>query len=229
MRQRAVRLAVLGAAIGAAAVTAAQSSGHHLAAGASADPLAGVELVGFYHAPRRLQAAQRVRAVRPAARPAKREGALEAAPTPTTPTQATQATQTTSTASPSPDSSLRFEWPAQGSITTPFIPSGPLRHDGIDIGNLRSLTVIAAHAGQVIHVGYTTGFEGYGNIVDVEVAPGVETLYAHLSAMDVQIGDEVQEGETIATAGCTGICYGTHLHFEVRENGTPVNPLNFLP
>ena len=73
---------------------------------------------------------------------------------------------------------------------------------------LRSLTVVAAHAGEVIHVGYTAGFEGYGNIVDVEVAPGVETLYAHLSAMNVQVGDQVTEGETIGTAGCTGRCYG---------------------
>ena len=77
-------------------------------------------------------------------------------------------------------------------------------------------------------MGYTPGFEGYGNIIDVEIAPGVETLYAHLSAMNVQIGDRVTEGETIGTAGCTGRCTGTHLHFEVRENGTPVDPMQFL-
>jgi murein DD-endopeptidase MepM/ murein hydrolase activator NlpD len=87
---------------------------------------------------------------------------------------------------------------------------------------------VAAHAGRVIHVGYTSGFEGYGNIVDVEVAPGVETLYAHLSAMAVHVGQTVSAGEVIGTAGCTGRCYGTHLHFEVRSNGTPVDPLPLL-
>lgn len=119
---------------------------------------------------------------------------------------------------------LVFRWPALGSITTPFSS----RHAGIDIGMLRSLGIDAAHAGRVIHVGYTTGFEGYGNIVDVEVAPGVETLYAHLSAMDVHVGEFVHPGERLGTAGCTGYCSGTHLHFEVRVNGTPTNPLHYL-
>lgn len=123
---------------------------------------------------------------------------------------------------------LALVWPAQGEITTPFIPSGPSEHDGIDIGSLRSLTVVAAHGGRVIHVGYTVGFEGYGQIVDVEVAPGIETLYAHLADMAVQVGQVVQAGERIGTAGCTGRCYGTHLHFEVRVNGTPVNPVPLL-
>lgn len=124
---------------------------------------------------------------------------------------------------------LVLVWPAQGEITTPFVPSGgSSRHDGIDIGSLRSLTVVAARGGRVIHVGYTTGFEGYGQIVDVEVAPGIETLYAHLAAMDVRVGQSVRTGETLGTAGCTGKCYGTHLHFEVRVHGTPVNPLPLL-
>lgn len=121
---------------------------------------------------------------------------------------------------------LVFAWPALGTITTPFIPG---QHEGIDIGSLRSLDVTAAHAGRVIHVGYTTGFEGYGQIVDVEIEPGVETLYAHLAAMDVRIGQFVRPGERLGTAGCTGMCTGTHLHFEVRMNGTPVNPLRYLP
>jgi len=124
---------------------------------------------------------------------------------------------------------LVFVWPAQGVITTPFHPAaGPGHHDGIDIGSLRSPTIVAAHSGRVLHVGYTTGFEGYGNIVDVEVAPGVETLYAHLSAMRVHVGQRIEAGEVVGTAGCTGICYGTHLHFEVRRGGAPIDPLAFL-
>ncbi|HET7572026.1 MAG TPA: M23 family metallopeptidase [Gaiellaceae bacterium] len=119
---------------------------------------------------------------------------------------------------------LVFRWPALGAITTRFSS----RHDGIDIGSLRSLSIRAAYPGRVLHVGYTSGFEGYGNIVDVEIAPGVETLYAHLSAEAVHVGQHVRRGQRLGTAGCTGLCYGTHLHFEVREHGIPVNPLRFL-
>lgn len=229
MRHRAVRYAVLAAAIGVAVFSAAQSSGQRLAAGAPADPLENTEHVAFYHAPRRLQAVQRVASVKHAAHRAAKLASTAPAPAAPAPAASTQPAAAAASDEPASGPPLRFEWPAQGTITTPFIPSGPSRHDGLDIGDLRSLTVIAAHGGEVIHVGYTAGFEGYGNIVDVEVAPGVETLYAHLSAMDVQVGDQVQAGETIGTAGCTGLCYGTHLHFEVRENGSPVDPRQFLP
>ncbi|MHB8470335.1 MAG: murein hydrolase activator EnvC family protein [Gaiellaceae bacterium] len=119
---------------------------------------------------------------------------------------------------------LLFRWPAQGAVTNPFSSW----HKGIDIGSLRSLAITAAFGGRVVHVGYTTGFEGYGQIVDVQVRPGVETLYAHLSAERVHVGELIREGEALGTAGCTGICYGTHLHFEVREYGVAVNPLIFL-
>jgi len=124
--------------------------------------------------------------------------------------------------------SLVLAWPAEGTVTQGFKQPPYGNHDGIDIGSLRSLAVTAALSGRVLHVGYTTGFEGYGNIVDVEVGPGVEVLYAHLSAMHVHIGEHVHTGQLLGTAGCTGICYGTHLHFEVRVDGTPVNPLPLL-
>ncbi|MBV8079943.1 MAG: M23 family metallopeptidase [Actinobacteria bacterium] len=121
--------------------------------------------------------------------------------------------------------SLTFTWPAQGTITTPFILHW---HDGIDIGMLRSLTVRAAAAGTVELVGQPTGFEGYGNIVLIRVTSTIETLYAHLSSWSVKPGDTVVAGQPIGIAGCTGICTGTHLHFEVRDSGVPVNPLQFL-
>ena len=97
-------------------------------------------------------------------------------------------------------------------------------HPGIDIGTLRSLTVSAAAPGVVIDAGVPAGFEGYGNVVVVEVEPGIVTLYAHLSATTVHRGDYVTAGEPIATAGCTGWCSGTHLHFELREEGRPRGP-----
>lgn len=118
-----------------------------------------------------------------------------------------------------------FEWPASGVITNPF----SRWHRGIDIGMLRSLTVRAAYSGRVEVVGYATGYEGYGNVVVIDVAPGTETIYAHLSSYRVHPGERIRRGETLGVAGCTGICTGTHLHFEVREHGVAVQPLYFLP
>lgn len=119
---------------------------------------------------------------------------------------------------------LDFSWPAHGTITTPFTPY----HHGLDIGMLRSLDVTAAAPGKVVSVGYTTGFEGYGNIVLVQVTPEIVTLYAHLASYKVHPGEEVRRGELLGIAGCTGYCTGTHLHFEVRENGVAVDPRRFL-
>lgn len=120
---------------------------------------------------------------------------------------------------------LSFVWPAQGVVTTPFYVRG---HDGIDIGMLRTLAVRAAAAGVVELVGQPTGHEGYGNVVTIRVAPGIVTIYAHLSSWSVKPGDKVVVGQPIGVAGCTGYCSGTHLHFEVREGGTPVNPMQYL-
>ncbi|HVH51567.1 MAG TPA: M23 family metallopeptidase [Gaiellaceae bacterium] len=117
-----------------------------------------------------------------------------------------------------------FEWPAAGTITTPFTSY----HHGLDIGMLQSLTVIAAAGGKVESVGYVTGFEGYGNIVVVDVAPHVLTLYAHLSSYSVHPGERVRMGQVLGVAGCTGMCTGTHLHFEMRVNGVAVDPRYFL-
>jgi murein DD-endopeptidase MepM/ murein hydrolase activator NlpD len=119
---------------------------------------------------------------------------------------------------------LDFSWPAEGTITTPFTPY----HHGLDIGMLRSLDVRAAAPGKVVSVGYATGFEGYGNIVLVQVTPEVVTLYAHLSSYKVHPGETVARGELLGIAGCTGYCTGVHLHFEVRQNGVAVDPRKFL-
>ena len=114
-----------------------------------------------------------------------------------------------------------FLWPAQGTITTPFVPGG---HPGIDIGSLRSLMIRAAAAGVVTNVGEPAGFDGYGRIVKVDVGGGYSTLYAHLSRYRVRVGERVEAGEPLGVAGCTGWCTGTHLHFEVRLHGRPVSP-----
>ena len=119
-------------------------------------------------------------------------------------------------------------WPALGTITGPVGDDGGRRHPGIDIGMLRSLTVRAAQPGRVLAVGETTGFEGYGNIVEIALGRGYVALYAHLAAEQVRAGEEVAAGERLGTAGCTGWCSGTHLHFELRHDGEPVNPLRFF-
>jgi murein DD-endopeptidase MepM/ murein hydrolase activator NlpD len=114
-----------------------------------------------------------------------------------------------------------LDWPAQGTITTPYGVDG---HPGIDIGILRSLNVRAAAPGRVLLVGSQTGYEGYGNIVLVEIGGGYSNLYAHLSRWRVRRGQRVEADQRLGTAGCTGWCTGTHLHFELRLHGRPVSP-----
>lgn len=117
-----------------------------------------------------------------------------------------------------------WDWPAQGTITTPFAVGG---HPGIDIGILRSLSIRAAAPGRVRLVGDQVGFEGYGKIVLVDVGGGYQTLYAHLSHIGVHPGQLVEAEDKLGIAGCTGWCTGTHLHFEVRLHGVAVNPMRF--
>jgi len=123
---------------------------------------------------------------------------------------------------------LEFSWPADGTITSPFGRDGARWHPGLDIGILRSLEVIAASPGIVTRAGYQPGYEGYGNLVEVNVGDGYSLLYAHLAAAGVRAGDYVTVGQRIATAGCTGWCTGTHLHFELRHRGVALSPLPFL-
>ena len=79
----------------------------------------------------------------------------------------------------------------------------------------------------MIAVGEQRGYEGYGNVVQVAVGNGYTALYAHLAGWRVRVGDRVEAGQRIGTAGCTGSCSGTHLHFELRLRGQPVDPLRF--
>jgi murein DD-endopeptidase MepM/ murein hydrolase activator NlpD len=118
-------------------------------------------------------------------------------------------------------------WPASGTVTSPFGDDGGRWHPGLDIGILRSLTVRAAQPGRVIAVGPQTGFEGYGNVVEVALGDGYLALYAHLADWRVRAGEQVVAGQRLGNAGCTGSCTGTHLHFELRHRGVAVNPLDY--
>jgi murein DD-endopeptidase MepM/ murein hydrolase activator NlpD len=119
---------------------------------------------------------------------------------------------------------LALQWPADGTITSPFGHDGYRWHPGLDIGILQSLDVRAAAAGVVMQAGYAAGYEGYGNVVLVSLGGGYTALYAHLSQPLVRRGQHVWPGERIGIAGCTGWCTGTHLHFELRDRGIPRDP-----
>ena len=119
-------------------------------------------------------------------------------------------------------------WPAEGTVTDGFGPRWGRMHWGMDIGILRSPEVHAAASGRVVQIGVLAGYEGYGNVVLVELGGGLETLYAHLESSAVRLGQWVAAGERIGTAGCTGYCTGTHLHFEVRRGGVAVDPAPLL-
>ena len=123
---------------------------------------------------------------------------------------------------------LALDWPASGTVTDGYGPRWGRMHLGLDIGILNALEVRAAAAGTVTETGYLTGYEGYGNVVLVDVGDGYSTLYAHLSSPHVARGQWVDAGTTIGTAGCTGSCTGTHLHFELRRDGIPLDPAPFM-
>jgi murein DD-endopeptidase MepM/ murein hydrolase activator NlpD len=120
--------------------------------------------------------------------------------------------------------SIELRWPANGTLTSRFGWDAGRDHSGVDIGILRSLDVTAAEEGVVTRVGMLTGFEGYGVIVEVQLNERYSTLYAHLSRALVAPGDRVAPYQRLGLAGCTGSCTGTHLHFELRDRGRPVDP-----
>ena len=117
-----------------------------------------------------------------------------------------------------------FIWPVSGPITSPFGWRWGRMHEGIDIGAPTGTAIHAAKAGTIIFAGVQSG---YGNIVIIDHGGGVATAYGHMSAIWVG-GGSVSQGQGIGAVGCTGHCTGPHLHFEVRINGAPVNPLNYL-
>jgi murein DD-endopeptidase MepM/ murein hydrolase activator NlpD len=118
--------------------------------------------------------------------------------------------------------------PALGSLTDGFGMRWGRLHAGLDIGILRDLKVTAAAGGIVTATGYLPGYDGYGNVVAVDLGRGQENLYAHLSRVGVHAGQRVEAGQFLGLAGCTGSCTGTHLHFELRVDGTPVDPLPLM-
>jgi murein DD-endopeptidase MepM/ murein hydrolase activator NlpD len=124
-------------------------------------------------------------------------------------------------------------WPVSGELTdgfggrrNPFGGWGSEFHTGQDIATLWGTPVMAAAQGTVIFAGWQNG---YGQIVIIDHGNGLTTRYGHLSGIDVEVGQQLARGEQLGRVGSTGRSTGPHLHYEVRINDEPVNPLQYLP
>lgn len=131
----------------------------------------------------------------------------------------------TASSSPTTSSSSGFVWPVGGSLVSPFGQRWGRLHSGIDIAAPAGTPIVASAAGTVAYAG---SMSGYGLIVLIQHAGGVATAYAHNSSIAVSVGQTVTQGQTIAAVGCTGHCFGDHVHFEVRIGGSPVDPMGYL-
>lgn len=125
----------------------------------------------------------------------------------------------------------KFVRPVPGGITSGFgmrfhpILHRSRLHAGCDFGGGTGTPIVAVASGTVVYAGT---MRGYGNVVVVDHGGGLSTLYAHCSSIGVSDGATVAQGQTIARVGSTGLATGPHLHFEVRKNGAPVNPVGAL-
>jgi murein DD-endopeptidase MepM/ murein hydrolase activator NlpD len=119
-----------------------------------------------------------------------------------------------------------LQWPAQGLLSSNFGQRGRRLHAGIDISGERGTPIVAADAGVVLFSG--SGPNGYGNTVMLHHHHGLITLYAHNERNVVRQGDRVRRGQVIAYMGDTGRASGTHLHFEVHQDGRLTDPRRWL-
>ncbi len=128
-----------------------------------------------------------------------------------------------------PDASveIRFLWPLQGKVSSSFGMRNGRPHEGIDITAPLGTDIKAAADGVVMRSGWSRG--DYGKTVVITHKDGFETLYGHNSYNLVSEGARVTAGQVIGRVGRTGNATGNHVHFEIRKNGAPVNPLFFLP
>ncbi len=120
-------------------------------------------------------------------------------------------------------------WPVNGSITGSFGEARPGHmHAGIDIAAGSGTPIHAADDGRVVLMQGVGASGGYGNFTCVQHSASLSTCYAHQSSFGTSLGASVNKGQVIGAVGNTGHSFGAHLHFEVRVNGSPVNPLGYL-
>ena len=116
-------------------------------------------------------------------------------------------------------------FPVNGPIVSPFGPRWGRLHAGIDIAAPAGTPIRAADSGRVVLLGVVSG---YGNYTCVQHNSSLSTCYAHQSRYGTSMGANVSKGQVIGYVGCTGHCFGDHLHFETRVGGSPVNPMGYL-
>jgi len=121
---------------------------------------------------------------------------------------------------------VKLAWPLDGVLTSRFGMRSKRRHDGIDIAAPMGTPVKAAAKGEVVYAKFTGG---YGNLLILKHNDRLLTIYAHLKEFLVDTGDRVEAGQVIGRVGDTGRATGPHLHFEIRLDREPRDPLLFLP
>lgn len=119
----------------------------------------------------------------------------------------------------------QFIWPVAGHLTSGFGSRGREFHKGVDICAPYGSPISAADSGTVVHAGW---YAGYGELIIINHGNGYETYYGHCSSIAVSVGQSVRRGQYIGAVGHTGDADGNHVHFEVRVNGSPQNPLRYL-
>ena len=119
----------------------------------------------------------------------------------------------------------RFVWPVNGTLTSPFGMRWGRLHAGIDVAAPNGTPLRASDGGTVQIAGWNGG---YGNYTCIAHGGGISTCYAHQSSIGVSVGQRVSQGQVIGAVGNTGNSTGDHVHFEVRVNGSPVDPMGYL-
>ncbi|MEA3054714.1 MAG: hypothetical protein QOD30_146, partial [Actinomycetota bacterium] len=146
------------------------------------------------------------------------------------PPPAVRATPPSTTPPPPPPSNLddkaTWIWPGDGPVTSPYGRRWGRMHAGVDIDAAYGSAVVAAQRGTVFSAGW--GQTGYGQVVQIDHGNGVTTLYAHLSTVEVAVGQVIAQGTRIGAVGKTGSVTAAHLHYEVHIGGAPTNPMPWL-
>jgi murein DD-endopeptidase MepM/ murein hydrolase activator NlpD len=129
------------------------------------------------------------------------------------------------TAGPIKQGSGALVWPVNGPIASPFGMRWGRLHAGVDIAVPAGTPIRGAASGRVVLMGWVGG---YGNYTCIQHTASLSTCYAHQSSFATSNGASVNQGQVIGQVGCTGHCFGDHLHFETRVNGSPVDPMGYL-
>ena len=128
-------------------------------------------------------------------------------------------------AGPIKQGSGQLVWPVNGPMVSPFGMRWGRLHAGVDIAVPSGTPIRAADSGRVVLMGWVGG---YGNYTCIQHTGTLSSCYAHQSSFGTSNGASVSQGQVIGSVGCTGHCFGDHLHFEVRQNGSPVDPMGYL-